>query len=151
MRIFIPLIFASLVITSCGNNEAKIDTQQTNSPKEDEVVCQIHNKHCLKTAIEMCMSLDEYHKWQDEQLSSIKEEDEMTDANGDIIDPNQPTQTVYNCDWCGGEYDNKGFLADKYGKVEEVSDFMDEQRKSMYAGGYTWFCSQKCAYEYVNR
>ena len=53
------------------------------------------------------------------------------------------------CEWCNIKYNSKGYLVDKQYKIEAVGDFMDTKRTSIYAKGYHWFCSRKCASEYL--
>ena len=67
-------------------------------------------------ATSMGMSLDEYHEWQAQLEESIQQEDEMTDENGDIVDPNYNESNnsnnsnqenvnqgqLVNCDKCHG-------------------------------------------------
>lgn len=151
--ILITIIFASFGFYSCGNNSVKTKSEGTTKQQQTVSICQIHNIDCNKEALSMDMNLDEYHQWLEIQRKAIEDEDNNTDANGDIVDPNQPTQNIQTnahvCDWCSRDYNDKGFLAHS-GKVREVDDYMDEQRQSVYSGGYSWFCSQKCAFEYVN-
>ena len=59
------------------------------------------------------------------------------------------TSAVHICEWCNIKYNSKGYLVDKQYKIEAVGDFMDTKRTSIYASGYHWFCSRKCASEYL--
>ena len=72
------LILALLVFSGCVNS-TKQNTQQ------NEVICEIHHLNCNKLAKELNMSLDEYHKWQEEQKKAAQDEDKATDKNGDIV------------------------------------------------------------------
>jgi hypothetical protein len=74
------LILASLVFSGCVNS-TKQNTQQ------NEVICEIHHLNCNKLAKDENMSLDEYHKWQEEQKKAAQDEDKATDENGDIVGP----------------------------------------------------------------
>jgi hypothetical protein len=46
--------------------------------------------------MEMNMSLDEYHKWKEQELKDAQDEDNATDANGDIVDLNESSIEVAN-------------------------------------------------------
>ena len=59
------------------------------------------------------------------------------------------TSAVHICEWCNIKYNSKGYLVNPQNKVEAVSDFMDTRRTNIYARGYHWFCSKKCASEYL--
>lgn len=75
-----------------------LDSSQDNQEEESSsVLCLDHNFNCDSMATSMGMSLDEYHEWQAQLEESIQQEDEMTDENGDIVDPNS---TI--CNKCGG-------------------------------------------------
>ena len=63
--------------------------------------------------------------------------------------PSDETSAVHTCEWCNIKYKEKGYLVDKQYKIEAVGDFMDTKRTSIYASGYHWFCSRKCASEYL--
>ena len=57
--------------------------------KEAKSICKIHNLNCNKLAKEVNMNLNEYHKWQEEQEKAAQDEDDATDENGDIVDPEE--------------------------------------------------------------
>jgi uncharacterized lipoprotein NlpE involved in copper resistance len=76
------LILALLLFSGCGN------TAEQYTPQE-EVICKIHYLNCNKLAKDENMSLDEYHKWQEEQEKAAQDEDNATNENGDIVDPQQ--------------------------------------------------------------
>jgi hypothetical protein len=81
MKNTIPtLILALLLFSGCLN------TPEENIPQE-EAICKIHYLNCNKLAMESNMSLNEYHKWQEEQKKAAKDEDNATDEDGDIVDP----------------------------------------------------------------
>ena len=74
------LILALLLFSGCVN------TPEENIPQV-EAICKIHNLDCTKLAKDENMSLDEYHKWQEEQEKAAQDEDTATDENGDIVGP----------------------------------------------------------------
>jgi uncharacterized lipoprotein NlpE involved in copper resistance len=76
------LILALLLFSGCGN----IAEQYT---PQEEVICKIHYLNCNKLAKDENMSLDEYHKWQEEQKKAAQDEDNATDENGDIVGPDE--------------------------------------------------------------
>jgi len=57
--------------------------------KQQKSICKIHHLNCNKLAMESNMSLNEYHKWQEEQKKAAQDEDDATDENGDIVDPEE--------------------------------------------------------------
>lgn len=102
-------------MASCQGHNSKntsLDTSAGNTEiLEDNTFCTEHNKDCGKFAMEMNMNLDEYHNWSVLYQNAIETEDEMTDANGDIVDPNassiesssRETQKQWvNCEYCHG-------------------------------------------------
>ena len=74
------LILALLLFSGCVN------TPEENIPHE-ETICKIHYLNCNKLAKDENMSLDEYHKWQEEQEKDAQDEDNATNENGDIVGP----------------------------------------------------------------
>jgi hypothetical protein len=84
------LILALLVFSGCVNS-TKQNTQQ------DESICKIHNQNCNKLAKDENMSLDEYHKWQEEQKKAAQDEDNATDENGDIVGPEEIKEAKSIC------------------------------------------------------
>jgi hypothetical protein len=56
---------------------------------KDESICKIHNLDCNKSAKDLNMSIDEYHLWQEQELKAAQDEDDATDENGDIVDPEE--------------------------------------------------------------
>jgi hypothetical protein len=116
MKLSIPLIYLSLLLlASCQGQKSKNTSSDTSAGNteiiEDNTFCTEHNKDCGKFAMEMNMNLDEYHNWFILYQNAIETEDEMTDANGDIVDPNassiesssRETQKQWvNCKYCHG-------------------------------------------------
>jgi len=93
ITILITIIFASFGFYSCGNNSVKTKSEGTTKQQQTVSICQIHDIDCNKEALGMDMNLDEYHQWLEIQLKAIEDEDNNTDANGDIVDPNSNTST----------------------------------------------------------
>jgi hypothetical protein len=120
MKLSIPMIYLSLLLlascqeheTSDGNNKILKDntfsTKQNSQNRslgtsdgnneilKDNIFCTEHNIDCGKFAMEMNMSLDEYHKWKEQELKDAQDEDNATDANGDIVDLNESSIEVAN-------------------------------------------------------
>jgi hypothetical protein len=69
-------------LTNCDSSSDTLNDLETSE------LCGLHNFNCDSMATSMGMSLDEYHEWQAQLEESIQQEDEMTDENGDIVDPN---------------------------------------------------------------
>jgi ribosomal protein S17 len=91
MKNTIPtLILALLLFSGCLN------TPEENTPQE-EAICKIHYLNCNKLAMESNMSLNEYHKWQEEQKKAAKDEDNATDENGDIVSSEEIKQQKSIC------------------------------------------------------
>jgi DnaJ-class molecular chaperone len=86
VAIVIGLIF--VFIYKQPKNHTDLNQNKKESIQENSI-CSIHNKDCYKIAMDMGMNIVEYHKWQDEQQQAIQYEDENTDANGDIVNPNE--------------------------------------------------------------
>ena len=117
MKLSIPLIYLSLLLlASCQEHNSQNKSLETsvgnNEIQQDNTFCAEHNRDCGKFAMEMNMSLDEYHKWEKTQEAEISQEDAMTDANGDIVDPNASSnerssgkiqKQWVNCSKCNGK------------------------------------------------
>ena len=117
MKLSIPLIYLSLLLlASCQGHNSKNSSLETSGGnteiEQDNAFCAEHNKDCGKFAKVMNMNLDEYHNWSVLYQNAIEKEDEMTDANGDIVDPNSTsnesssseTQKQWvNCEYCHGK------------------------------------------------
>ncbi len=86
----ITLILALLIFSGCVNST------EENIPKEEKI-CKIHNLNCNKLAKEVNMSLNEYHKWQEEQEKAAQDEDDATDENGDIVGPEEIKEAKSIC------------------------------------------------------
>ena len=94
MKTFFSVFSFILLLMSLTNCDSSSDTL---NDLETSELCGLHNFNCDSMATSMGMSLDEYHEWQAQLEESIQQEDEMTDENGDIVDPNS---TI--CSECNG-------------------------------------------------
>lgn len=120
------IIFLTLTIFSCNSKSEKSNdnvleyNSENNNP---DSYCAIHQINCEKLAKDMSMTIDEYHIWDKKVQSEIEMEDEMTDENGDIVDPNHYNQSAsqkqwVNCKNCHGTGYWKCGKCDGTGKLE---------------------------------
>jgi DnaJ-class molecular chaperone len=114
MKCFLSFLFLAVILVSCDSSSDNMD----NPLNDHEItgICVDHNLNCDSMATSMGMSLEEFHQWQAKLGEAISHEDEMTDENGDIVDPNyhesngsyNPNEgnanqgQLINCDKCHG-------------------------------------------------
>jgi hypothetical protein len=153
------LIFCVMQMFAC--DEASKVTEEDLQPSEMNVesnenpdFCSEHNKECLKFAREFNWTLEEYHEWDKQQQEAIAAEDEMTNENGDIVDPNACTECggtgkvvvgcdgypyrgkcdngYWNCDEC--RKGNSGWYYDANGEICKKCDGNGRYKCFMCAG-----------------
>lgn len=98
--------YADSIINDTENSENSENSEKSEN-SENSDFCYEHNKECVKFARELNMTLNDYHQWDQKLQNAIEMEDEMTDANGDIVDPNSisdnssSTFDAWQCAYCG--------------------------------------------------
>lgn len=110
MKKVIVVFLSSILLTAligCNGKTASYDSEINDSVIDSNTFCNIHNNDCEKQAKDLDMTLDEYHIWSENYQKGIDAEDEMTNENVDIVDPNSsvesPTQKQWvNCKNCSG-------------------------------------------------
>lgn len=144
----ISIIIITFIVFSCNS---KVDSSKDKDLDNDSNIssdCNIHNKDCEQIAKDLGMTIEEYHIWDKNQQSEIEMEDEMTDENGDIIDPNSsnqngPQKQWVNCKHCHGTGYWKCTQCDGTGKLELQScDYCGRDGCSKC----DWTGNKKCYY-----
>lgn len=81
-NLYLLLFICIIFLVSCNNgNYARTDSKYVDG------ICPIHNTDCSKSAKEMDFTIEEFHDWKVTQEKAIELEDDMTDENGNIVDP----------------------------------------------------------------
>ena len=89
--------------------------QLDKSPQKiNDVICSMHNEDCQSIAKKLKLNIDQYHNVinEFELLKSIQEEANSTDANGDIVGPddnNTSSENLNNTNLENYEIDDAGF------------------------------------------
>lgn len=84
------------------------NSSNNNTRLNGGVFCSIHNKNCEQIGQDMGMSLDEYHNWQELQLSEIEAEDRIIEyCNTCGYGLEEPINR--SCDYCGKNFDGLGY------------------------------------------
>ena len=104
-----------LLFVSCNSKVRNSDNNPSISNQNN--YCSIDKQNCDSIARKMGITLDEFHKWQNDVQSEIQAEDENIDQNGDIINSNSGieicdscgiklfTPRNRNCSWCNNLFD----------------------------------------------
>lgn len=171
VRLILFIIFCTTQLLACDEpskvTEEKFDSSETTElQSKNPDFCPDHNKDCLKFAREFNWTLEEYHEWDKQQQEAIAAEDEMTNENGDIVDPSACTECggtgkvivgcpgipfvgkcdngYYKCDNC--RKGNTGWYYDANGEICKKCSGNGRYQCPMCSGGgeKSWVYCKKC-------